>query len=481
MKKSVVRIAAFLIIVAIVLSSINHIFRMKYADGIAQWDTFYKLDNNTVDVLILGSSHAFVNFNNGTLWNEYGISSFILGGSVQPMWNSYYFCKEALKTQKPELIVLEGFALTQDREYSDDSRIIKNTYGLKWSPDKVNAIIDSTPIERRREFLLTYSQYHTRYTGLNRGDFLWNENIQVDTDGRTHYIDWKGQYLFNISNPQVTPDVTNVSDKTDINGREEEYYRKIIELAQDNNIPIIVTVVPYVLDEVSEQRYNRAAEIADEYGVEFLDCNLCLQETGLNFGTDYTDTAHMNCDGSRKFSSFFGKHIKENYVISDRRGDGKYDSWQRNADYTEQYCKDYYLIQDTNINTLVQKVVSDEYILLVSVDGSCDTGDNNLKELFETLGIETDTSGIWYRTKEGIIWESGEGDNSKAVRCSVHDFGMKRSDRKNSILVDGNEKIDEASGVNIIVYDRILDTVIDCISIDNEDYSVEHNEEMNTF
>lgn len=62
----------------------------------------------------MGSSHSFVNFNNGTLYEEYGIASYDLGGSLQPMWNSYYDLKEALKTQTPELIVLEGYGTTYD-------------------------------------------------------------------------------------------------------------------------------------------------------------------------------------------------------------------------------------------------------------------------------------------------------------------------------------------------------------------------------
>ena len=48
-------------------------------------------------------------------------------------------------------------------------------------------------------------------------------------------------------------------------------------------------------------------------------------------------------------------------------------------------------------------------------------------------------------------------------------------------VADGNEKKVVDSGVNIIVYDNILDTVIDCIGINYEDYSIEHRDEMNTF
>ncbi len=484
MKKylGVLRIIAFLILLCMVLVYLNHVFRFKYGDGIAQLDTFYELDENTVDVLVLGSSHAFVNINNGVLWDEYGIASFDLGASSQPMWNSYYYLKEALKTQTPELIVLEGFTLAfGDLEYSEDASIIKSTFGLRWSPDKVNAIKISTPEEDLNSVLLTYGQYHSRYSELNRGDFLWSEDIQVETTRRTHYRHWKGQCLFNTSVPQTVHDVTNITERDPIVEKEEVYYRKIIELAQENNIPIIVVIVPYVVEDHHQRCFNRGADIAKEYNVEFLNCNMNTYETGVNYNTDYIDIVHMNVDGSRKFSLFLGEYLKEHYVISDRRGNAKYDSWQKNAEYTSQFYNDYVLQSNKDVDTLGQLLKNDEYNLMISVDGSCNTSDENLRPLFDSLDIEYDASGIWYRTKDGIVWNSGDGDNEKYARCSMHDFGMLRKDGVNTVIVDNTEKKVVENGVNIIVYDNILETVVDCIGIDNADYSVTHMDEMLTF
>lgn len=109
MKKTILRITCFVLILCMVLGYVNKVFKVKYGDGIYGVTKFYELDDNTVDVLFLGSSHAYEDFNTGTLWDEFGIASYILAGSVQPMWNTYYYLKEALKTQTPELIILEGY------------------------------------------------------------------------------------------------------------------------------------------------------------------------------------------------------------------------------------------------------------------------------------------------------------------------------------------------------------------------------------
>ena len=107
MKKSIIKTIAFLLILFTSLYFTDSALRLKSSDGIYSLKKFYEQDENSIDVLILGSSHAFENFNTGVLWEEQGIASYVLGGSWQPVWNTYYYLKEALKTQKPKLIILE--------------------------------------------------------------------------------------------------------------------------------------------------------------------------------------------------------------------------------------------------------------------------------------------------------------------------------------------------------------------------------------
>ena len=64
MKKSATRIICFLVLLTVMFGCWNAIFKVKYGDGIYGVTKFYELEDNTVDVLILGSSHAFEDFNN---------------------------------------------------------------------------------------------------------------------------------------------------------------------------------------------------------------------------------------------------------------------------------------------------------------------------------------------------------------------------------------------------------------------------------
>lgn len=189
MKKTAVKVVSGALILCMLLWHANHVLAVKYDDGIYSVTNFYELEKNTVDVLVLGSSHAYMSFNTGVLWREHGISSYLLTASAQPLWNTYYYLKEALKTQKPKLIVLEGYRLLEEEEFLDAGYVIKSTYGLKWSKNRLDAIRASAPQEDWPGYLLGYTQYHDRYQELSEEDFTSGKEAEK-------YETWKGFELW---------------------------------------------------------------------------------------------------------------------------------------------------------------------------------------------------------------------------------------------------------------------------------------------
>ena len=147
--KKIIKIIAFVCLIAILLLSIINVFSFTYSDGIRQIDAFYNQTDNTVDVLVLGSSHSFLNIYTEILWRDYGIASFNLSASMQPIWSSYYYLVEALKTQTPRVIVLEGYRLTETDDYLSKGTTIKNLYGMKFSKNKLEALKTSVPEDKK--------------------------------------------------------------------------------------------------------------------------------------------------------------------------------------------------------------------------------------------------------------------------------------------------------------------------------------------
>lgn len=465
MKKSSIRIVCFLLILLLVLGFWNGVFKVKHGDGIYDLKKFYELDRDTVDVLVLGSSHAFQAFNTGTLWDEYGISSFILGGAVQPMWNSYYYLKEALKTQSPKLILLEGYGSSFTFDYGEDSQIIKNTFGLRWSLDKVNAILASAPRERWWEFLLSYSQYHTRYKELNSTDFLPDQ-------GNPLFFDWKGFGCAMQTTPLEAIDARTITGTLELTEKTEKYYRAIVELAREAGIPIEVIVSPFSsIGEEQQKRFNRAGEIAAELDVPYLNCNLLVEEIGIDYATDVPDTEHLNYRGNRKFTKYIGNYLKGKYELPDHRGETKYATWQRNADYIRHIISNQELKEASDLSSILPKIQDPSYWIFVSADGSCDLSSANASLLLESLGIREKTAnGLWHVQGGKVLWQSSAEEPERYLRTELHDFHLLQQCTDgiavNSVIMDRESFKKVEHGVNVLVYDTVSWKIVDQFGLD---------------
>ena len=470
--KNIFKMTGFCLLLVVILWKTDRIFEVKYGDGIYGMTKFYDLEDHTVDTLVLGSSHAFEDINTGVLWEDYGIAAYVLGGSIQPMWNTYYYLKEALKTQRPELIVLEAYCTMFDSDYIDDSRIIKNTFAMKWSKNKVDAMKTSVPQERWAEFLLSYIQYHTRYTELSKEDFLKNK-------GDVRYENWKGFGCNMATTAFPAPNVENVTERKPMSEKTEKYYRKTIELALEHNIPVLVALSPYAGISESEQAvFNTAGDIAKEYGVNFINYNLLYNDIGIDFSQDAADPGHLNYRGNQKYTAALGTYIMQHYTVTDRRENPSYGSWDADAEYIAAAIRNQEFREAATTGELAEKMQNRNYRLYVSVDDECKANEQNLPELFEGLQLPyVKDSSFWAVEDVNHITYAGKMDEDALhQRMDHHDLYISRRFDEDSqsyvqtVTLDRTVYRKVNGGVNILVYDTVTQSVVDCFGIQAESF-----------
>lgn len=337
-----------MLILALCISWFISVFRFKFTDGILSMEAFYDLPENTVDVITLGSSHAFENINADLLYSEYGVTAFVLAGSIQPLWNTYYYLKESLKTQKPKLVLLDAYCATFYGEFIDESRIIKNTYGMKWSSDYIDAMKVSAPKDQFNDYLFRFTRYHNRYSALTEEDFLPNL-------GNTVYINWTG-HANNFATSILKKPEAYGDETKELYLKTEEWYRKIIQLCKDNDVPIEIIASPYVINQNEYNMLNEAARIArDDYGVNFTNFNTInkeidmYSEVGIDFKRDFADGAHLNHRGNIKYTRYLADNILCKYNLPDHRGEKKYEYWANHAKWYERAFKSQTIKETNNV------------------------------------------------------------------------------------------------------------------------------------
>ena len=469
MKKKVLIVLLFVVSV-FSFNSIDNILSFKFKDGIIQPRNLYKHKNNSIDVLILGSSHAYMDINTQTLFDDYGIASYIFGGSVQTFWNSYYYLRETLKTQKPKLVVLEGMASGWEFKYYDPNirqSPVKNTFGLKNSLLKIQAKRASFSRTEFDNHLLEYRIYHSRYKELN------------NTDRKGFYQ--KGMYRNNkgyIPNFVVKPLTLPVASEVEANGensiheKEEKYFKRIVKLCKKENIPLMVIIAPWRIKSGYQKYYNSLKKLSEKYSVTFINYNYfdLYQKIGFDFSNDFFDAGHLNIYGASKFSKILGQDIKDIFSIPDRRGDKEYETWAISSE----------ILKNMPINKAVTDAKDpDDYIKSIKENKNITLYINTIsstreiagKDFFKKMDIDGKPlkDGRLYEFANGSLREISDNKINWKHVIPLFDekviFQQKKnySDKMtsvNSLFYNGKEYINDQKGTYVVAYDTLSREIV---------------------
>lgn len=443
-----------------VLFGCHRVLLLKSEDGISQCESLYKQKKDSIDVLLLGSSRIFCNVRTGILWDEYGFSSYDLGGAETPTWTSYYHLKEALRNQHPKVVVFEvSVSAIRPALFPPIFWIEDNIYGMRWSMDRIRLTKMQTYEENFKKTIIPLSVMHDRYRELTKNDFIDQNNS----------INYKGFDEREGIHPVEAPDILGVTERTPIEKQAEDYLRKIIQLCKDEQISLLFIVAPYSASAEDQSKYNYIFDIADEEDVPYIDFNQCYQEYDMDYSTDMTDEFHLNASGTVKFSKYLGGLLKDRYELQDHRGDKNYVSWEKDALLQRQQINEVELRNAESTGKYLLAMLNEQYLVYVSlgpgVEGCPFYNDNHM--ILNRLGITEET----FQSDNNLIVSNGNllyasMQNQQRAFIDQKDMNLLLTretdeDSFNTILrINENEYDLNTDGIKFIVYDKALKKVV---------------------
>lgn len=321
-KKNIAR----LLFIAITLVSLwywDGVMCVKNDHGINQAKAMYHQPKNTIDVVMMGSSHIHCDIDTGLLWKKYGIASFDYSAAEQPLWMTYHYLKELCKYQKPKVMVLDLYSPAIRKDDYQYDWIKPNVLGMRFSLNKLQMLAVSVESDRWGEFFPSMAVYHDRFDELTPEDFTYPLSAHKEMEN------YKGFAPRFERNPQEEPEITE-NHSGGLTAKSEEYLQKIIKYTRDQGIELFLIVSPYVVTNEDELVFNRIREIAQMNDIEFYNTIYDCAEMGIDYETDFYDASHLNYYGATKFTDYLGNELKIRFDIPDRRGDDRYDSWDTN-------------------------------------------------------------------------------------------------------------------------------------------------------
>ena len=329
MKSQITRGIKFIALILALLVTVvfaDRLLCFKTIHGIRQARDMYVQPKDTIDVVFLGSSHVHYDINTALLWENYGIAAYDYSAAEQPLWITYYYLKELCKYQSPKLAVLDLYAPASFHDEYQYYYLSDNLSGIRFSRNKIDMIKASCEPDKLWDYFPSFVTYHLRYKELNKYDF---EYLFMSEEKRQEF---KG-FTPHFKTGEFEEPYHEYEHVTDIPDKTREYLIKIIDFCKENGIELYLVVNPYFLGYEEAGCYNKIKEIADEQGVRFEDFNDWYDSMGLDFSTCLNDGSHLNYQGSCVYSDFLGAVLKALYEIPDRRGDQRWESWDRHVEY----------------------------------------------------------------------------------------------------------------------------------------------------
>ena len=327
MKKTLILCVCILLVTVLCLGFVQMLVMPKYMTTSRDGALIAEYYNETTDhdVIFIGDCEVYECFTPPTLWQEYGITSYVRGSAQQLIWQSYYLLEETLRRETPKAVVFNVLSIKYGEPQSEAyNRMTLD--GMKWSQSKIGAINASmTEEENFLSYVFPLLRFHSRWSDLTQED--WQYLFHRDTVSHNGYLMQTG----------VSPKTSNrvgipLADYT-LPEIGFEYLEKMRALCEEKGVEFILVKAPtnnwkyYWYDEWEAQ----IVAWANEKNVEYYNFIPLDGEIGIDWNTDTYDAGvHLNVYGAEKLTSYFGKILVEKYGFSDRRGNAELDAvWSK--------------------------------------------------------------------------------------------------------------------------------------------------------
>lgn len=308
---------------------------------------FYLEDENSLDVIFVGSSEIYCDYAAGLAYDECGFTSYPFATESNTVLNFKSIIEEIDRTQDPKLIIIEiNGAIYGDQNLTKEVNLRRVSDNIPFNENKVE-LIEKNATSDQLEYYVPFIKYHDSWKDFGSG-LPWSISLIADRLRGYNYL--KGAKNRSISyhpdsklypaNSRQMQRRMPLFDKA-YQGLEE--FLDYLDEKEINKDRILFVRVPHLVTKVNYNRYlrgNAVADIVRDRGYRFESFEMEDPEIGLDPDKDFYNIEHMNIYGQQKFTKYFAHYLQDNFNITptDLSGEQK-NIWDQAVKYYRAYIK----------------------------------------------------------------------------------------------------------------------------------------------
>lgn len=324
--KRVMIIALFVILFVVLLVPLSYTLRPLEGENKEVRERtagFYAEEEDSLDVVMVGSSGLFRYVDTPYLWKQEGLTSYNFAFPSLSIYLIEDLIDEVHKTQSPKLLVIDvrKFIFTKNKKISKvRSQFAFNN--VNYSPLRCRMInrVFKNPKERI-SYYFDIAVYHDGWENVTL------ENLKYADNKEEHVL--KGFRIIDNAKQYEPIDVSNIDGMTAISDDAEGALRSLLEKCKEENLEVLFLTTPWPITEKEQKKSNYIGNIIEEYDYPYLDMNPIKEEIGIDCATDFYEEKHVNIYGAEKVTAYLGKYIRDNYGFTPFHDEAVVESWNK--------------------------------------------------------------------------------------------------------------------------------------------------------
>lgn len=299
---------AFLGVLALMTALLSALLRPVRTNYGTAWKAYLAEPEDSLDYLWMGSSYAYCDVNPALIYDRSGLTGYVISGPELTLAQSYWYLREALKTQSPSAVYLEVTALQFER-WQHYTQI--NVGYLPAGYNKLGAIFTAAQPELRAGLVCDLIFYHDRWKELT-----WEGAMEAlappALDPGKGYTWVEGNDGTRGDAPYIRPPVDR-----ETYGENLAWLDRMARLCRKEGIAFTAVLHPTWSRIPQETRAEMAADLA-ALDIPFLDWTEAEETMGLRPDEHYYDAGHLNRAGAAVFSRWLGDFLTRTEGLSPR-------------------------------------------------------------------------------------------------------------------------------------------------------------------
>lgn len=298
----------YLLLAGLLLGLLSKAFLPIRTDYGAVWGPYLAEPENSLDYLYLGSSYAYCDVDPVVLYDQSGLTGYVLAGPEQTLSQTYWYLRQALKTQHPGVVVLEGSALAFAR-YQSYTQI--NVGYMPMGLARLGAVLTASEPELRPGLLFPLYFYHSRWKEITMDEAM--EALGPgETDTLKGFTPVEGVFEEIAEGP-----FPREAPSEEVYQENLVWLGRICALCREEGIALAVAFHPTYSQLPADFR-SRAAEDVTALGALFYDWTDEGDAMGIVPTSHYYDPGHLNREGAALFSAWLGDFLTGELELSPR-------------------------------------------------------------------------------------------------------------------------------------------------------------------